>query len=251
MYFHSIVKFLTNKDYNANIYFYNYSKEKIVDNALIPFVNGQVVEVNSEGNRSVVNMKSAYSLHIYKTEEKIEKTPEKSFIDIMREKEFRKYDCTKEFIEEHKDKLIDTPKSDLQRKFAETTNSVFVIMKFGDALLDSAYEGVIDPIIRSFNLNPIRVDKIQNSGVITDQIIDLISSSQYVLADLSGERPNTYYEAGFAHAIGKEIIFSIRKNEKIHFDLAGHRFIQWETESELRKLLQERFQYLFEAESRE
>jgi hypothetical protein len=68
-------------------------------------------------------------------------------------------------------------------------------MKFGDKILDSAYDGVIEPLLENeFNLKSIRVDKFQNSGKINDQIIEMISTSKYVLADLTGERPNTYYD---------------------------------------------------------
>jgi nucleoside 2-deoxyribosyltransferase len=118
-------------------------------------------------------------------------------------------------------------------------------MKFGDKILDSAYEGVIEPLLANeFNLKSIRVDKLPNSGKITDQIIDMIATSKYILADLTGERPNTYYETGFAHALGKEVILTIHEGETIHFDLAGNRFIIWETESDLRNKLRDRFSNL-------
>ena len=114
-------------------------------------------------------------------------------------------------------------------------------MKFDDATLDSAYEGVIKPIVKKHKYRPIRIDDIQDSGKITDQIIEEISRSEIVLADLSGERPNCYYEAGFAHAIGKKMIFTIRKDTLIHFDLSAYRFIEWDTEQELRNRLNLRF----------
>lgn len=119
---------------------------------------------------------------------------------------------------------------------------VFVIMKFGDNQLNSAYEGVIKPLIQEAGLEPLRIDEVQDAGKITDQVLEGIATSRLVLADLSGERPNCYYEAGYAHSIGKELILTIRKGEKIHFDLAGHRFIQWETEAELRRGLSARLE---------
>lgn len=117
-------------------------------------------------------------------------------------------------------------------------------MKFGDKLLDSAFEGVIEPVFLEFGYNVIRVDKIQDSGNISDQILDSISKSKYVLSDLTGSRPNCYYETGFAHALRKEMILTCHKDEKIHFDLEGYRFIIWKTESELRKKLKARLKVL-------
>jgi hypothetical protein len=76
--------------------------------------------------------------------------------------------------------------------------------------------------------------------VIGAQILDAIASSEVVLCDLSGERPNCYYETGFADALGRTLILTIRKGEARHFDIAGRRFIFWETEQELRTQLRER-----------
>ena len=78
-----------------------------------------------------------------------------------------------------------------------------------------------------------------------------VAGSRFVLTDLSGERPNCYYDAGYAHALNKELILTIRKGEAIHFDLAAHRFIQWETEAELREALNHRLRALRERWSRD
>ena len=117
-------------------------------------------------------------------------------------------------------------------------------MKFDDKILDSAYKGVINPMAAEFGLKSLRIDEIQDSGKITEQILTEIARSKVVLCDLSGERPNCYYEAGFAHALGKTMVFSIRKEDAIHFDLAGYRFIVWETELELRNTLRSRLDAL-------
>lgn len=134
----------------------------------------------------------------------------------------------------------------LQKSFAAPKDQVFVIMKFGDKLLDSAYEGVIVPIFTDYNIEVIRVDEIQDSGKISDQILDLISESRFIISDLTGARPNCYYETGFLHALGKEIILTCHSSENIHFDLAGYRFIIWETESDFRRLLKARIKKLVE-----
>lgn len=159
----------------------------------------------------------------------------------MDDSSFEKFNCTSEILNEIKESMVSNEsKSLLHKSFLESEDQIFVIMKFGDPILESAYEGVIDPIIREFDLNPIRVDKIQDSGKISDQILENIAKSKIIISDLTGERPNCYYETGFAHALGKHIILTIKENEKLHFDLAGHRFIVWKTEADLRKKLRER-----------
>ena len=155
--------------------------------------------------------------------------------------EFKKFDCTNEFVGRVREiQAAPAMRSLLQIAFKPPEQLVFVIMKFGDKKLDSAYEGVIKPLSKEFGLNIVRVDEIQDSGRINDQILENIAKCRLVISDLSGERPNCYYETGFAHALGKDIILTIHKDSDIHFDLAFHRFIQWETENELRSALRAR-----------
>jgi hypothetical protein len=124
------------------------------------------------------------------------------------------------------------------------SRQVFIVMKFDDDVLNSAYKGVIRPLIEEFNYRPLRIDEILDSGKITDQILKEIAKSEVIIVDLTGERPNCYYEAGYAHALEKKIIFTIRKKETVHFDLAGYRFIEWATEQDLREQLRKRLQTL-------
>jgi nucleoside 2-deoxyribosyltransferase len=117
-------------------------------------------------------------------------------------------------------------------------------MKFKEDYLSSAYEGVVKPVVEQFGLHPLRIDEVQDSGKITDQVLEKIAESRFVLADLSGARPNCYYETGFAHALGKELILSINAKDSVHFDLAEYRFIEWATELEFRQKLIKRFESL-------
>lgn len=134
------------------------------------------------------------------------------------------------------------------RRLLPNPSQVFVVMKFDDNVLNSAYEGVIKPVAERHGFTVVRMDQVHNSGNITEQMLNAIEESRIVLADLSGERPNCYYETGYAHAVGKELILTIRKTEEVHFNLSVHRFIKWETEAELRKQLNERFASIVEAE---
>ena len=136
----------------------------------------------------------------------------------------------------------------LQQALSKPLKQIFVIMKFGDRHLDSAYKGVIKGVGKSFGFEVVRIDEIEDSGNISAQVLENIAQSKIVIAELTGERPNCYYECGYAHALGREIIFVIRKGESIHFDLSNHRFIQWDTEDELRRKLRRRLDAL---ESRE
>ena len=210
-------------------------------NVIIPMFNGQIITIVYQGKSRIVNMKSVSEVYLYKTKDKIDGLLRTK----LEGKEFEENNCTEEILNEVRSELSSKEsKSLIEKSFSQIVNQVFVIMKFGDPELDSAFEGVIEPIIRDNGLDALRVDKIQDSGKINDQILENIAKSKFIISDLSGERPNCYYETGFAHALGKELILTIREKEKIHFDLAGYRFITWSTESDLRKKLTERIKSL-------
>ena len=102
------------------------------------------------------------------------------------------------------------------------------------------YIQVIKVVGNEFGYKVLRIDEPQDSGRINDQILDAIAGSEIVLCDLTGERQNCYFETGFAYATGRNLIFTIREGERIHFDLAANRFIVWKTKEELANKLRER-----------
>ncbi len=222
---------------------WNYEKEEIIKEYLIPFINGQVVLLSRAEGATLVNMKAVTSLVVYKTLHELQPT-EHSFVpkELADPSTFSGFSCTQELIDEVRGKKMKhQARSLLQKALAIPEKKVFVIMKFRDKQLDSAYEGVIKPTIESFGLACVRIDEVQSSGMITNEVLDEIATSMYVLSDLTGSRPNCYYETGFSHALGKELILTARSDEAISFDLAGYRFIKWETEQELRQELKKRF----------
>lgn len=233
-------------------YFHNFSKDSLIEEVILPFVNGQIIKLKTREGPKLFNMKSANLLKVYKTKEAIKATDDKSIVDKMKEESFNQHDCTYELLAEIQGRNSERGLTSLlQKALLPPKDQIFVVMKFGDELLDSAYSGAYRTVAEEFKLKCIRIDEVPDSGKITDQILEEIAASKYIVCDLTGARPNCYYETGFAHALGKEVILLANKKEKIHFDLAGHRFIQWSTEEDLRKKLRERFSALEGSKSRE
>jgi hypothetical protein len=229
-------------------YWWNRRRDDLVQDVIVPFVSKQVTIVNRKGVPALFNFSAVEYITLVKTDEKLALEKGEIVPKNLRRTVFVRAHCaTKEFAKELKEETA-APKtrSLIERATSVPRNQIFVVMRFGDSELDSAYEGVIKPLGESFGFEVVRVDEIPDSGNITQQILENISSSAIVLADLSGERPNCYYEAGFAHAIGKEIIFAVKDGSKIHFDLAGYRFISWRTESDYRRKLRERIESIVE-----
>jgi len=247
MYYHAKIFFVGNK----NIFTSNWVKERFIEKIMIPFINGHVIpfsDVRDAGlgeKQKILNLKIALELIIYRTKTELN-TFEKSIHDQMSDANFEQYECTEQFLFEAK--LLNNSQDSqslLQQTFSIKKNKVFVVMKDGNEELDSAYERVIKKVFKEFGLLVTRAKEIQDSGKIDEQILQSISASKFVFCELTGERPNCYYETGYAQALGgREIILSIKHGHDIHFDLAANRFIIWKSEKDLATQLRERIRSL-------
>lgn len=99
----------------------------------------------------------------------------------------------------------------------------FVVMQFTDEY-NTLYSEVIKPTCESYGYTVVRADDFYSSGLIIDDITRSIRESMIVIADITPNNPNVFYEVGFAHGIGKPtILLSDRKRERLPFDLSGFR----------------------------
>lgn len=121
---------------------------------------------------------------------------------------------------------------------------VFVVMEFS-ASYNSLYEEVIKLVCEEkFDLEVYRADEGRETGLIINDIIDKIKESTIVIADITPNNPNVFYEVGYAHAINKPSILMCNNNrEKLPFDISGFRAIIYEDsiagKSQVEKLLVE------------
>ena len=133
-------------------------------------------------------------------------------------------------------------------KFAGTnsgSNQAFIAMWFDESMED-AYEKGIAPAVREAGYEPLRIDQKDHNNKIDDEIIAEIKRSRFLVADFTqgetGARGGVYYEAGLAHGLNIQVIFTCREDalDDVHFDTRQYNHITWNTPEELRKSLVQR-----------
>jgi nucleoside 2-deoxyribosyltransferase len=111
----------------------------------------------------------------------------------------------------------------------------FVVLRIGASDADRLFFEVIAPATHECGLEAKRVDLTEGRETITARILQLIDGSNLVIADLTYERPNCYFEAGYTDGKGIPIIYTARKDHdprrlgrkvvdpRVHFDLDAHK----------------------------
>ena len=101
----------------------------------------------------------------------------------------------------------------------------FVVMQFTDEF-NELYSEVIKPTCEAFGYRVVRADDFYTSGLIIDDITRSIQECTLVIADVTPNNANVFYELGYAHGIGKPtILLSDRKRDRLPFDISGFRTI--------------------------
>ena len=89
------------------------------------------------------------------------------------------------------------------------------------------WQVVIRPTIQASGDSCVRADDILAPGPIINDILRSIQESDYIIADLTEQNPNVYYELGLAHASGKPVILITQNIDSLPFDLRHQRIIEY------------------------
>ena len=109
------------------------------------------------------------------------------------------------------------------------TKKAFIAMWF-DEKMSEFREAIKEAIIESGYV-PIIIDEKQHNNQIVPEILYEIKTSDFIIADLTGNRNGVYYEAGYALGKGKEVIFLLNNeiDKETHFDVAQQNQIRYES----------------------
>lgn len=108
--------------------------------------------------------------------------------------------------------------------------NIFVMTPFA-----SSFDDVYDTIRAATqtsnfasDLTCIRLDEVKSAGQITNDLIAQIKNSTFCIADLTGDNPNVMWEAGYAMALERPIIFISQDLARAPFDIRGMRILKYQ-----------------------
>lgn len=110
-------------------------------------------------------------------------------------------------------------------------NQAFMIMPFHNSALDQFYyTNIKDYLHDNLQITVYRADDFRDNDIIVQTIYNLIEESEFIIADTTFDNKNSFYELGYASAIGKEIITVQNKTteQKLFFDRAHIRAIMYD-----------------------
>ncbi len=132
-------------------------------------------------------------------------------------------------------------------KLAEQERVCFIVMQFTEEY-NALYTDVIKPTCEEFGYKVVRGDDFYHSGLIIEDITKSIRECSLVIADVTPNNPNVFYEVGFAHGIGKTtILLSDRKRDKLPFDISGFRTLFYDNSIGGKSAVEERLRKHLEA----
>lgn len=234
----------------------NNARDEVISNFICPFIEKEITLKYG----AIFNMSSVWSIVIYRTDHLIDS-----------EWPIKKSDYTKEKFADSEIVADHYYDKDLESKLKEIATDVtgelykeaiiliksgeyeelrnriekekrekysFFICPFDDEEIDHNYEYVIKPMVEKHQYKIQRADEISHTNLITTEILNAISRSDFIVADLTHEKPNCYYEIGFAHSLGRPVIILAKEGTNRHFDISGYRWNYWKDYKDLKTKLE-------------
>ncbi len=106
---------------------------------------------------------------------------------------------------------------------------VFVLMPFSNDFND-IYELGIKAVCDQVGAYCERIDEQYFIGSISERLYNQIAKADIIVAEMTGKNANVFYETGYAHALGKNVILLTQKTKDIPFDLANYPHIIYESQ---------------------
>ena len=121
-------------------------------------------------------------------------------------------------------------------------NQAFIAMKFG--VQTQPIAEAFKAAISKSGYAPYKMDEIEHNNQIVPEMFYEIGRSKFVVVDVTVPNLGAYYEAGYAQALGKEVIVCCKRGEEAsaHFDISQKNLILWDTYEDLEFKLMKRIE---------
>ena len=101
---------------------------------------------------------------------------------------------------------------------------LFVIMQFTPPF-DRLFSDVIEPVGTAAGFEVVRADELAGPGLIIADIEQQIVSARAIVADITPNNPNVFWEVGYAHALRKPTILVAERDRQLPFDVSPFRVL--------------------------
>ena len=196
----------------------NRSEEQLLSEVVLPFVAGGVITAKWGKKKQSYQV---LELRIYETAEPWDKrTGALSTLTKRKRNQYARFE------------------SRAQQLLGKGKPRVFVVMpiqgeKHGSQEQQRVYREyderfeTLETVVAKFGGVAIRIDKEHPLEDLVGRIKKEIRDAKFIIADLTDERPSCYFEAGFAEALPRPVIYVASKqsvntpgaNTKVHFDI--------------------------------
>lgn len=115
----------------------------------------------------------------------------------------------------------------------------FVAMAFKSSLDDAFLRGIQPAVEDDCGFKAVRMLELEHNDKICDRIIVEVRRAQFVIADFTFQRGGVYFEAGFATALSRPVIWTCNACHfhRLHFDTRQYNHIKWKGPDDLRTQL--------------
>src|SRR4051812_13913470 len=117
-----------------------------------------------------------------------------------------------------------------------TTQRAFIIMPFGkkkapdgtEIDFDAVYHQLLEPAVKAAGLAPHRADADRRGGSIHADMFQDLLLAEFVVADLTLDNANVWYEVGVRHALrSRGVVLTYALRDRLPFDIAGQRMARY------------------------
>ena len=129
----------------------------------------------------------------------------------------------------------------LSQSYRPNTAFIMMLIDNNNPENEDVY-GAYKECFSKFGVKAVRADELEHDDVITKRIIEEIQTSEFLVGDLTNERPSVYYEIGYAHSLGRRVILYRKAGTSIHFDLAAYNCPEYKNITELKTILMKRLE---------